>query len=144
MEKWFLIFAMFFVIFSSSAFAQGESYYGEDYENVIAKHFVRYQEYPKEADLYGLEGGVIVQIQINQKGELLGYKFLKKSGYDILDAAVVRTILKSQPYPKIPASYLSGSDDAEFIFPIVFGDNEKMLMEIDEMFQREVKKARNK
>lgn len=87
------------------------------YEQELSGWLERHKIYPESAALAGLDGRVIVRVQMNRQGKVLGSWIEKSSGHEILDKAVLAQVKRSDPFPAAPANY-SGRNLLEFRFPV--------------------------
>ena len=113
------------------------------YETALTKHLTLHQEYPNSARLYGLEGDVLLRIQVDKDGYIPQFYFIKEAGHPILDKSVIAMLQQAQPVPKPPKTILSTSGTAEFLFPIAFRTamDKGSLFQIDQLFRSEAEKA---
>ncbi len=128
-----VIAALLFLYSARPASAAGE----DDYLATLTKHIVTHQVYPDSAKLYGLEGDAIISIQVDRKGNILYYRFLRDASHPILHDAVIALLKDATPVPPPPARFFGKSQVAEFMFPLAFriGVNPESLVPIDEEFR---------
>ena len=60
------------------------------------------RDYPRSARRLGLEGTVLVEMVINQKGHILSVKLIQSSGHEVLDRAAIAQVHKIGRVPSIP------------------------------------------
>lgn len=87
------------------------------YEQELSGWLERHKVYPAEAARAGLQGRVVVRVQMNRQGKVLGNWIEKSSGHAILDKAVLAQVRRADPFPPAPATY-PGSTMLEFRFPV--------------------------
>lgn len=88
--------------------------YSAELLSLLNKH----KEYPPVARRRGLEGTVLVRIDLLRDGSLHGYRVEKSSGFDILDESATTLVAKATPYPPLPES-IPGAR-AVFLVPVTF------------------------
>ena len=98
---------------STSVQAEVISRYEQELSGWLEKHKV----FPAEAAKKGLQGRVVVRVQMNRQGKVLGSWVETSSGHDILDKAVLAQVRRADPFPKTPETY-PGSAMLEFRFPV--------------------------
>ena len=62
----------------------------------------RAKVYPFRARVAGYQGGVSLSFVLEPDGRVREIKVLKSSGYELLDRAAVKTILRASPFPPPP------------------------------------------
>jgi protein TonB len=87
------------------------------YEQELSGWLERHKVYPKEALAEGLEGRVVVRVQMNRQGKVLGHWIERSSGHKILDQAVLAQVRRADPFPPAPPTY-PGRSMLEFRFPV--------------------------
>jgi protein TonB len=87
------------------------------YEQELSGWLERHKVYPESAADAGLQGRVIVRVQMNRQGKVVGSWVEKSSGHQILDKAVLAQVMRANPFPPAPATY-PGSALLEFRFPV--------------------------
>lgn len=87
------------------------------YEQELSGWLERHKVYPESAADAGIQGRVIVRVQMNRKGRVVGSWVEKSSGHAILDKAVLAQVMRANPFPPAPATY-PGSALLEFRFPV--------------------------
>ncbi|MFV8781588.1 energy transducer TonB [Microbulbifer sp. SA54] len=90
----------------------------DQYEIILTKHTIKNIRYPKRAQVKGWEGDVLLQISINQHGEVQDIQVVEESSYSSLNREALRSVERANPYPAIPASL--GTDKYSFTVPISF------------------------
>lgn len=60
------------------------------------------RDYPRSARRLGLEGTVLVEMVINNKGRILSVKLAQSSGHEVLDQAAIAQVHKIGKVPSIP------------------------------------------
>lgn len=60
------------------------------------------QRYPRRAINAGIEGTVLVNIEVNQAGSIIGFSIRQSSGSDILDGEVLSLLARVDPLPELP------------------------------------------
>ncbi|MBY0354290.1 MAG: TonB family protein [Rickettsiales bacterium] len=107
--------------------ARGGSHFGNSnansaeviarYEQELSGWLERHKVYPESAADAGIEGRVIVRVQMNRSGKVLGSYVEKSSGHPVLDKAVLAQVRRADPFPAAPVTY-PGSELLEFRFPV--------------------------
>jgi periplasmic protein TonB len=78
------------------------------------------KRYPRKARVMGLEGNVIVRVELDRGGKIVGSPVVmgKGSGHDVLDDEAIRMVQAAAPFPDIVG------DDVELphrvVFPVQF------------------------
>ena len=88
-----------------------------EYLNQVRKLVNKNTEYPRRAIKEGLEGLVVVRVQLDHLGNLVNLE-LVQSAHEILDRAAQNAVKSAQPFPAA-GDQLEGSD-LQFLVPIVF------------------------
>lgn len=70
---------------------------------VIESQIERSKSYPRPARERGIQGVVRVRFKLKPSGDVAQVEIAKSSGYDVLDAASVKTVYRAAPMP-----YVSG------------------------------------
>ncbi len=79
--------------------------YGNSLWGAISKH----KKYPKIAQMRGLEGEVIVELQLDGNGKLKSKKIEQSSGHDVLDRQALEMVEKALPFPVPPEALRNSS-----------------------------------
>ena len=86
----------------------------------LKEHFSRIRDlimehltYPRMARKMGWKGRVVVAFVIRENGTVEKTRVVSSSGFDILDANALKTIMDVQPFPRPPIR-------AELVIPIVY------------------------
>jgi protein TonB len=87
------------------------------YVGQLRKLVIKAIEYPKRAVIEKIEGLVVIKASVDRNGSLIALDILQ-SADDLLDAAAMRAVQKSAPFPK-PDSTIEGNI-FEAQIPIVF------------------------
>jgi TonB family protein len=87
------------------------------YEQELSGWLERHKVYPESAADAGLQGRVIVRVQMNRQGRVLGSWIEQSSGHAILDKAVLAQVMRANPFPAAPKTY-PGHSMLEFRFPV--------------------------
>jgi outer membrane biosynthesis protein TonB len=133
-------------VLASSSAAHAVTSKSEKYEVALTKHITLHQKYPTSGKMYGLEGDVIVRIQLDREGNYVGHMFVHEKTHPVLKQAVDDMIAASSPAPKPPIDYFGENEDIiEFMLPIAFRtpENANNLAEIDRLFQQKKYEAWN-
>lgn len=80
-----------------------------DYGKLLANLFEKNKRYPRDAQVRGWEGAVKIEISIDGAGNLVEYKVVKSSSYNLLDQEALDIIKRSLPLPK-PPKILNGTE----------------------------------
>ncbi len=70
--------------------------------NAIRAAIEKAKSYPPFARERGFEGTVTAEFTISAEGHPENIRILQSSGYDILDSAAKRTLLRASPFPPVP------------------------------------------
>ncbi len=81
-----------------------EKAYIDELNNWLA----RYQRYPRKAKRKNQQGVVEVKFTLNKQGEVLSYKILKNSGFQLLDLEAQKMLKRASPFPAIPPEMARG------------------------------------
>jgi protein TonB len=95
----------------------------QNYYSQLAAWLAKYKEYPFQAKRKRMVGVVRVQFSINKRGDLLDYRVLESSGFDLLDEAALEMLQRANPYPVIPDDL--GLDKISIILPVEFSLNRR-------------------
>lgn len=71
----------------------------ENYAVIVARHILKFRDYPPVARQRHTEGKVVVQISIASNGDLISSQIIESSGSHLLDYAGITTARKASPYP---------------------------------------------
>ena len=91
-----------------------QSQYGALLSQAIAK----YKKYPAFAKLAKQQGVVILQLQINYQGHLLGVQIAHSSGFELLDNQAVEMVKKATPFSQPPSHLVE--NDVSLLVPVSF------------------------
>jgi protein TonB len=81
---------------------------GDKYLNAMRDSIINHRFYPPTAEMFGWVGVAIYKIQIDRKGQLMGVRLVKSSGYDLLDKAGLTTIKNAAPFGPVPPGFARG------------------------------------
>jgi len=73
------------------------------YDAVLRAHLMKSKRYPRSLKMKRKEGTVEVAFTINQKGELLKTKIVKRTGDKAFNQAIKRLFKRAKPFPSPPA-----------------------------------------
>ena len=91
----------------------------ETYEDKILKRINAMKHYPMLARRKGQEGIVKVKFTLDKSGTLKGgIVIVKRCGYEILNEAAVKTIVRANPYPVFP--HVIRKDEMTFVVDVDF------------------------
>jgi len=76
----------------------------ESYSSLLANAIAKYKQYPKIAQMRGWQGTIIVDLEIDSKGNVMSIKVKKSSTYEVLDNEALEMIRKASPFPAPPES----------------------------------------
>ena len=74
----------------------------ESYSSLLANAIAKYKQYPKIAQMRGWQGTIIVDLEIDSKGNVMSIKVKKSSTYEVLDNEALEMIRKASPFPAPP------------------------------------------
>lgn len=74
----------------------------DTYTNVLTRAIAAEKKYPKLAQMRQWQGEVLLKIEINPDGELVGAKIQKESRYKILNEEAIAMVNRASPFPKPP------------------------------------------
>jgi protein TonB len=66
--------------------------------------------YPEEARRRGLEGSLVLSVDVLADGSIEHVRIMRSSGYDLLDEAAVRIVRLAAPYAELPPSIREETD----------------------------------
>lgn len=72
--------------------------YLKDVQQIIDANW----KYPELALQYGLQGTVLIEFVIMENGRVEGLKLIRSSGFRLLDQEVLRAIMASSPFGRLP------------------------------------------
>lgn len=87
------------------------------YVSDVRNRVVRNIEYPRRAAKEGIEGLVMLRIQVSPSGGLVAAD-IAQSADDALDAEALRAVKKAAPFPKASSALADGN--FELVVPVVF------------------------
>ena len=73
------------------------------YDAILRAHLMKSKRYPRSLKMKRKEGTVEVAFTINQKGELLKTKIVKRTGDKAFNQAIKRLFKRAKPFPRPPA-----------------------------------------
>ena len=88
------------------------------YYATLAAQMNRYKHYPMAARRARQEGTATLSLLIRRDGSVADFSISKSSGFEALDAAVLRMLERAQPLPAFPASMKE--DELRVDFPVSF------------------------
>lgn len=89
----------------------------DQYLGLVRKQVLRSIEYPRRAQKEGIEGLVVLRINLDRNGNVTGSE-VAQTANDLLDAAAQKAVNKAAPYPKAPEQ-LDG-EQFQILVPVVF------------------------
>ena len=75
---------------------------GADYRQRLLAHIQPFRHYPAQVQSADVKGIVQLIFMVDQGGGVMGVWVKSSSGFDVLDAEAVATILRAQPMPRVP------------------------------------------
>ena len=90
----------------------------EDYASLLAAWLDRHKEYPDRARRKHQEGIVLCEFAIDRQGQVLSYRIVQGSGYELLDEEASELMVRANPLPPPPVGM-----DQTYVVPIVFALN---------------------
>ncbi|NBO20046.1 MAG: TonB family protein [Proteobacteria bacterium] len=90
------------------------------YEEQLALWLQRHQVYPLSARRDGLEGRAILRLQMDRMGNVRFMELSEKTGYPILDSAILSMVQRAEPLPPVPENYPESGYILEFLLPVSF------------------------
>jgi protein TonB len=72
------------------------------YGNLLGRAIAKHKSYPKIAERRGWEGTVVLDLQIDNHGNVLSAIVRESSGYDALDKRALEMVEKASPFPAPP------------------------------------------
>jgi periplasmic protein TonB len=87
------------------------------YLGQVRKQVLKNIDYPRRAQKEGVEGLVVLRINIDRSGGVTGSE-VAQSAHELLDAAAENAVRKAAPYPK-PPEQLEG-EQFQILVPVVF------------------------
>lgn len=89
-----------------------------NYEQMLVTWLNKYKQYPLRARRLGIEGDVLVLVEINRQGEVLRYELRTKASSPLLNDATNAMISRANPFPPMPENY--PGETLEFVVPVRF------------------------
>lgn len=89
------------------------------YEQLLALWIHKFKHYPAEARMKNQEGTAILHLVIDRSGRILKSELSTKTGYTLLDEAVIDMVKQAKTVPAVPDDY-PGENELEFQIPIRF------------------------
>jgi protein TonB len=74
------------------------------YRDKVRAALAAHSIYPRSARRRNIEGVGAIEIKVDAKGNVIAHRFIKSTGYHILDQAAIRMIEKATPLPR-PVEY---------------------------------------
>jgi protein TonB len=79
------------------------------YEQQIGLWLERHKIYPMSARRKGLEGQVLLRLQIDQMGNLRYVEVAEETGHPMLDSAALQMARRADPFPPMPQGFTSNA-----------------------------------
>lgn len=79
-----------------------------DYRSILGRAIAKHKSYPKIAQRRGWQGTVLLNIKVDENGNVLSATVSKSSGHKSLDKQALKMVKKASPFPT-PPSALRGS-----------------------------------
>ncbi|MDG2527265.1 energy transducer TonB [Caulobacter endophyticus] len=76
---------------------------GSDYRARLLAHIQPFRRYPARAQDLDARGVAQILFMVEQNGKVSGVWVKASSGFEVLDAEAVATVLRAQPMPHVPA-----------------------------------------
>ncbi|KSB90002.1 hypothetical protein AS593_11290 [Caulobacter vibrioides] len=76
---------------------------GSDYRARLLAHIQPFRRYPAQAQGLDARGVAQILFMVDQNGKVTGVWVKASSGFEVLDAEAVATVLRAQPMPHVPA-----------------------------------------
>lgn len=92
-----------------------------DYFAEVQDWLERHKRYPRRAKLRQLQGVALLRFVVMRDGSITNFAVEESSGHSLLDAEVLKLVVRAQPLPSIPKSMLR--PEIELFVPIVFSLN---------------------
>ena len=89
------------------------------YGSLLGRAIAKYKSYPKIAERRGWEGTVLLDLKIDNNGNVLSAIVRNSSGYDALDKRALEMVEKASPFPPPPKA-LQGSNTFNISVPVAF------------------------
>lgn len=90
-----------------------------NYETLVVSHLTNAKRYPERARRRGIEGDVVVDIELARDGSLARAKLVSLSNWEVLNAEVLEMVRRAAPFPPVPHNYRPGQR-VGFTIPIRF------------------------
>ncbi len=90
------------------------------YEQMISFWIQRYKVYPQEARRQNMHGRGVIRIRINRQGTIVYRIIEQRTGYDMLDKAMLEMVQRANPVPPVPANYPRSGELLEFLVPVSY------------------------
>uniref|UniRef100_B0T7P1 TonB family protein n=1 Tax=Caulobacter sp. (strain K31) TaxID=366602 RepID=B0T7P1_CAUSK len=75
---------------------------GADYRQRLLAHIQPFRRFPTQAQDADARGIVQLIFMVDQRGSVVGVWVKSSSGFEVLDAEAVATVLRAQPMPRVP------------------------------------------
>lgn len=92
-----------------------------DYFAEVQDWLERHKRYPRRAKLRQLQGVAVLRFIVMRDGSISRYSVEESSGHSLLDAEVLKLVVRAQPLPSIPKNM--PSPEIELFVPIEFSLN---------------------
>jgi protein TonB len=73
-----------------------------EYGGMLGRAIAKHKSYPKIAQMRGWEGEVILDLKIDENGNVLSAKVRESSGHEALDNQALEMVRKASPFPAPP------------------------------------------
>lgn len=93
-----------FFLFMTWAFAGPAVAEEPTFMSELSQHIAKFRYYPASAWVLDIQGTATVTFTLTRDGSVLDLRIVKSAGDEDLDQAVLETLKKAQPLPKIPES----------------------------------------
>ena len=90
----------------------------DSYSSILAKAIAKHKKYPRIAQMRGWQGEIIINLEIDGKGNLIMSKIKNGSKHEILNREGMNMIKRASPFPKPPKEL--ESKNFNVIVPISF------------------------
>jgi TonB family protein len=107
-----------FFLFMTCAFAGPAVAEEPTFMSELSQHIAKFRYYPPSAWVLDIQGTATVTFTLTRDGSVLDPRIVKSAGDEDLDQAVLETLRKAQPLPKIPESMTD--DKLKFTLPMIY------------------------
>src|SRR5690606_11222526 len=72
------------------------------YADQLARAIAKHRQYPRIAQMRGWQGETLIDLKLDNKGNVLVSRIERSSGFDALDKQALEMVKKAAPFPAPP------------------------------------------